>query len=811
MVDSLGRQVPEADFGRGDPQAAGADGVAVDGGAPIRGAEVVLVDLAGRTLTTATGADGYYRFDVKGLTPPFVVKVHRPGGQHWFSASTAPATVRGFVTMHLSGLSDKALSLATGPGGVAASATPAMLAANGEALAAAKAAIRASLGVALVNAGLDPASYDPVSFPLQATATDKHALFLKGLTMTKAPGPQVDQARTVVTGILAGAGGSPRDGTATTATFNQPASVALDGTGNLYVADTANNVIRKIAPNGLVTTFSGNGVANYANGDRVSSAFNAPSGVAVDLAGHVYVADTGNYVVRKIMPDGSVTTLAGGGVPGHVDATGTAARFDGPISVAVDNTGNLYVGDRSVFEPGSTTRESLRKVTAAGVVTTVSALPGGGTQVTFMPRALATDSGGTVHVGCYSVTVAGICRITPAGTQGMTATPGNFIIPHGLAVDAAGTVFLVDGQAIRKLMPDGSVMTVAGGGYGNADGNGTSARFADPGGIAIDGAGNVFVADTGNDTVRKVTAAGEVGTFAGRPAAGFANGAAAGAAFALPEAVAAGADGALYIGDTGNNAIRKLAPSGVVTTLAAGFNAPGGVAVDGAGNVYVADSGNHVIRKITPAGTVTTLAGSGIEGHADGPGTTAKFSAPAHIAVDGAGNLYISDTGNVSIRKVTPAGVVSTIAGLGRRPVSQGEAEAQGFFSVGAIVADRSGAVTFDATCKARVMVLNLQCLFTIPPGGERGPARSGTRVEWTRSGMAVDGAGNLYYAFLYVGKYGIEHQRKIFKLAADGTETELASLPGLTINAIAGMTFDAQGNLVFLDRNRAAVRVLLP
>ncbi len=829
MWDSLGRQVPEADFGRGDADAVGVDGVAVEGGAALYNGDVTLADNAGHTRTTVTGLDGYYRIDVKGLTPPFVVNVHRPGGRHWYSASSGPVRVRGFVTVHLSGLGDKALSLvadATGQGGVAAAVTPALLAAKPDALVAAKATIRASLRVALVNAGLDPAGYDPVGSPLQANAADQHALFLKGLAIRKNDqGTQVDQGRTTVLGTLAGAGGSAQDGAATAATFNQPAAVALDGSGNVYVADTANNVIRKIAPDGVVTTVAGNGVANYANGVGASAAFNAPAGVAVDAAGNVYVADTGNYVIRKILSNGSVTTLAGAGVSGYLDATGTTARFYGPRSVAVDSAGNVYVGDRPGDLVGAFAPELLRKVSPAGVVTTVSAQPRNGTEVTFSPRAIATGAGGSLYLACSAGPLRGMCSIGPAGEQGMVATPGTFIFPSGLAVDAAGTVFMADGPAIRKLTPDGALVTVAGGTYGNADGNGVSARFAEPGGIAIDASGNLFVADTGNDTVRKVTPAADVSTYAGRQTSGFVNGAAATASFAQPAAVAADADGVLYIADTGNHAIRKLGPTGAVTTLAgsgsagfadgvgsaASFSAPSGVAVDGSGNVYVADSGNHVIRKVTPAGRVTTLAGDGSAGSADGPGTAARFSAPTHIAVDGAGNVYVSDVGNASIRKVTPAGVVSTIAGLGRRPVTREEAAAQRFFTVGVLVADRSGAVTFDTTCEARSMTLDLHCLFTIPPGGEPGPARRGTRMEWARSGMALDGAGNLSYAFLYSGKYGVEHQRKIFRLTADGTETEIASMPQLTENAIAGMVFDAQGNLVFLDRNRSTVRVLLP
>jgi len=225
------------------------------------------------------------------------------------------------------------------------------------------------------------------------------------------------------------------------------------------------------------------------------------------------------------------------------------------------------------------------------------------------------------------------------------------------------------------------VTTLAGSGtIGFAGGFGVDAQFGFPGGVAVDGAGNMYVADTNNNQIRKITAAGEVTTLAGTGVAGFNNGPVAAAQFRNPGGVAVDGAGNVYVADTSNDRIRKITAAGEVSTLAgsgtfgfvdgfgvnARFGAPGGVAVDGAGNVYVADSGNNRIRKITAAGQVTTLAGDGTAGFADtAPSVAARFSFPGGVAVDGAGNVYVADTANHSIRKITATGQVTTLAGNG--------------------------------------------------------------------------------------------------------------------------------------------------
>jgi hypothetical protein len=271
---------------------------------------------------------------------------------------------------------------------------------------------------------------------------------------------------------------------------------------------------------------------------------------------------------------------------GSADGVGAAARFDGLQSVATDSAGNVYVAD--------TNNHTIRKITPAGVVYTLA---------------------GTAHL---------------AGSTDATGPAARFNSPRGIATDSAGNVYVADtlNYTIRKITPAAVVTTLAGtaGAFGATDATGAAARFNSPSGVATDSAGNVYVGDTGNLTVRKITPAGEVSTLAGT----------------------AGASG-------GTDA----------TGAAARFTAPMRLATDGAGNVYVADWLDHAIRKITPAGVVTTFAGkAGAVGSADGTGAAARFFSPTDVAVDGAGNVYVADWGNDTIRKITPAGAVSTLAGV---------------------------------------------------------------------------------------------------------------------------------------------------
>jgi NHL repeat len=373
-----------------------------------------------------------------------------------------------------------------------------------------------------------------VRFICTAVAVD---LWIAGGPSLLAQGQTVEYSFANFAGSLGGGPGSV-DGSGKAARFRNSSGVAVDSDGNVYVADSGNYTIRKVTTNGVVTTVAGLAVGwGTADGTGSTAQFYGPTGVAVDRPSDVYVADTVNDTIRKVTPAGVVTTLAGmAGSSGSTDGTGSDTRFWNPTGVAVDSAGNVYVADSR--------NNTIRKVTSAGVVTT-----------------LAGDASVTNQFG------------NPAG--------------------------------------------------GYADGTGSAARFNQPFGVAVDSSGNVYVADSVNNTIRKVTSAGVVTTMAG-----------------------------LAQFDANGN---PMGGSTDGTRSAARFNNPTGVSVDSAGNVYVADEGNDTIRAVTPDGVVTTLAGlAGDPGSTVGTGSDARFNYPSSVAVDSLGNIYVADTLNNRISKGTP-------------------------------------------------------------------------------------------------------------------------------------------------------------
>ena len=319
-----------------------------------------------------------------------------------------------------------------------------------------------------------------------------------------------------------------------------------------------------VASSAVVSTLAGGaGVQGSADGRGAAARFNCPTGIAVDAAGNLYVADQGDYTIRKITSAEQVTTLAGkAGSHGSADGVGAAARFDQPTGISVDAADNLFVADSG--------NETIRKITPAGMVSTLAGR---------------------------------------AGVQGSADGAGaaaRFNLPVGIACDAAGNLYVADNSnnSIRKITPAGLVTTLAGKGGLN-----------EPIGVAVDAVGNLYVSDQGDDTIRKITPAGQVTTSAGNAS------------------VQGSADG---------------------VGAAASFNDLGGIARDAAGNLYVADQRSDTIRKITPAGQVTTIAGTaGVQGSADGVGAAARFNTPAAVTCDALGNLYVVDSGNNTIRKIT--------------------------------------------------------------------------------------------------------------------------------------------------------------
>lgn len=512
---------------------------------------------------------------------------------------------------------------------------------------------------------------------------------------------------------FAGGNSGAQDGYRTGAGFSRPESLALAADGTIYVADTGNHTIRKIAPDGMVTTFAGQaGVSGTADGTGADARFNSPAGIAVDAAGNVYVSDTENYVIRKITPAGEVSTLAGmSGLSGSSDGSGSAARFLQPRGLDVDSAGNIYVNDYR--------DEAIRKITPAGFVTTLTTGLSYGRGVTVDKKSgniFATDTGH--HL---------IKKITPAGSATVFAgadvstksldgigTDAQFNSPEGLVLASNGDIFVADknGHVIRKVDPNLLVTTWAGSlvnyAYGAIDGLRSTAAFANPTGIAADASGNLYVADA-NATIRKIDPKGYVTTLAGaHQVTGNTDGPGATARFAYPTGIALAQDGTLYIADSFGDTIRKIDKAGVVTTpfgqpgisgstdgtgTAARFTGPTGVAFDSAGNLYVADTINSVIRKITPDGVVSTLAGR-IGRHAtlDGKGADAGFNDPVGVAVDRSGIIYVTDAADHVVRKILPDGTVTTIGGLpGKEGTADGTGSSVRFSRPWGIALDRWG------------------------------------------------------------------------------------------------------------------------
>jgi uncharacterized protein (TIGR03437 family) len=490
-------------------------------------------------------------------------------------------------------------------------------------------------------------------------------------------------------------------GPAAAAQFRNPTGLAIDAADNLYVADTDNNVIRKISRDGTITTVAGNTQRGYGgDGAPATDAFlNAPEGMAVDAAGNLFIADTFNHRVRKVTPDGNIGTFAGNGYPGfsgdNNPAAGTTLQL--PTDVAVDRQGRVYIADLG---------SSRIRMVSDGLMTTVAGSSSGiqpldGEAATSVrlsgPTGVAVDAAGNLYIAegsigsgsgldagdfkIWKVSVAGaIFTLAGTGVRSFSGDTGPAALaqldtPTGMAMDAAGNLYLADtaNNRVRRISPDGTIVTVAGNGNAGFAGDGRSATAAllnHPMGLALDTDGTLYIADTGNNRVRQVSPAGDIGTWAGNGnAAYFGDGdRAVAAALRAPRAVALDAEGALYISDTENHRIRKVV-NGMIETIAGshqGFggdgnpgtdallNFPSALAIDPLGNVFIADQGNGRVRKLDPNGIITTVAGG------DGSLTT-----PRALALDRAGNLYVSDSTANQVGRVTPDGKVTAVAGSG--------------------------------------------------------------------------------------------------------------------------------------------------
>lgn len=666
---------------------------------------------------------------------------------------------------------------------------------------------------------------------------------------------------TLLAGALGYAGNT--DGIGAIARFESPRANAVDAAGNVYVADTQDDAIRKITPAGVVSTFAGKpGVCDSTDGIGFAARFCHPSGVAVDAAGNVYVADTDNSTIRKITPAAVVSTLAGtASKTGSTDTKDGSPSFNHPQGVAADALGNVYVAD--------TNSSTIRKITAAGVVTTLAGMAGTigssdtGTPLFNLPAGIAIDAAGNIYVAdtnnrtIRKINAAGVVTTLAgvAGSPGATddtnggTGAGRFNLTYGVAVDSTGTVYVVDPYnfSIRKITPGGSVSTWAGGVEGALDGIGTAARFEYPLGIAVDSAGYVYVADTDNYEIRKINPSGVVSTLAGQvEQVGAVDGTGGAARFNEPQGVVVDSKGNIYVADHINSAIRKITPVGVVSTFAgkmgehgsaddpagtvgaARFYYPSGLAIDSTDTLYVADEQNSTIRKITPDGHVTTLAGmAGVAGGStDGVGANARFYNPQGVAVDAAFNVYVADTNNNTIRVIGPTGKVSTLAGsAGMYGYVDGAGTAARFGGPTGVTVDTAGNVYVADNSNNAIRRISPAGVVTTLSGSQTAGTADGTsgvggtarfNGPWS---ISIDATGNLFVGDGEGGDWGT-----IRKIDTHGNVTTvvgtagsqgvlLGPLPG-SLNLVGGVALlpgTSTTLIVTDDAEDAVLEVTLP
>ena len=626
------------------------------------------------------------------------------------------------------------------------------------------------------------------------------------------------------------------NGPAVQARLARTAGVAADKFGNLYIADYSNNRIRRVDASGTITTVAGTGKRGYGGdgGPAVAAQLDGPVGVLVDESGNLYVGDSGNHRIRRVDASGTITTVAGNGERGYSGDGGpaVAAQLHWPEDLAMDKSGNLYIAD--------TSNQRIRRVDASGTITTIAGNGGRGyggndgrpavqVSVTW-PSALAVDSSGNLYIaasGDYRilrVNASGIIT-TVAGTgeegdsgDGGPAVAARLGVAIGIALDGAGNLYIADtdNNRIRRVDASGTITTIAGtdaGGFGGDGGPAVRASLLSPIRLALDSSGNLYVADGGNGRIRRVDTSGTITTVAGIGASSYRGdgGPAVRAWLYDPLRIAFDRSGNLYIADSANRRVRRVDTSGTITTVAgtgengyggdggpaveAQLGRPTGVAVDGSGNLYISDSLNHRIRRVSASGTITTVvpeiiqpqglavdgsgnlyiaqvsrvlrldasgtittvAGTGeigLSGGDGGPAVEATLGIPGDVALDASGNLYIADSYNHRIRRVDTSGIITTVAGIGSGidEGGAGPATEAVLNNPRAVAVDRSGNLYITDTTSNKIKRVDTSGIISTIAGtgkesfsGDGGPAIEADLYH--PQGIAVDLSGNVYVA----------------------------------------------------------------
>jgi hypothetical protein len=582
-------------------------------------------------------------------------------------------------------------------------------------------------------------------------------------------------------------------GAATNASLNEPAGVAMDALGNFFIADENNERIRKVDTNGIITTVAG-GVFGYSGngGPATNAGLATPCDVAVDAVGNLFIADFGNYVIRKVDINGIISTVAGIGESFGYSGDGglaTAAKMGSPNSVTVDASGNLFITD--VYN------NRIRKVATNGIITTVAgngsaSYSGDGGHATNAslnaPSWVALDRFGNLWIadtGNERIRMVGtngiINTVAGDGTEGFSgdggaATNASLGDPDGLELDPSGNLFIADwlNNRVRQVDTNGIIRTVAGsgaGGYAGENVPATDASLWSPYGVAVDVFGNIFIADEDNNRVRKVDTDGIITTVAGNGSNGYSgDGGQATNASVSPVDVAVDASGNIFIAEQFNNVIRKVQTNGIISTVAgdgtegysgdgkaatnASLSGPTGVAVDVFGNIFIADEGNSRIRKVGVNGINTTVAGNRSDTYSgnDGPATQAGVGYPNGVAVDASSNLFIAQS--THIRKVDAAGIITTVAGNGTSGYAGdgGPATEASLSNPANLTVDSSGNILFADTYTNRIRKVDINGIISTIAGsgspgysGDGGPATNASLAF--PSAVAADPSGNILIA----------------------------------------------------------------